>query len=406
MAEAVLPTTPYVGQDFYVPAYRVLVQGRELLEETHDITSVTYTESLNAIDSFDLTVNNAWEPDLRRFKYSDASTFMPWSQVQLSMGYFERGQDERRVMLTGEITTMTPSFPTSGAPTMSVRGLNLLHRFRLKQVTKAYFRQTDTQIAQDLLAKIDEEIRKQFPKLKLKIDPADVERNAREEQPVEFLVVQNQYPIVFLMERARRIGYELTIIEMPPGREREGEVVFGYGKTSAVTRATYELEWGKTLVSAQPSLRVADQVSKVTVRGWSPRRKEPITESATREDLRAEGVVDPRQLDLAEPAIAQEISVDRPVESAPEAKELAKQILRQKAAELVTVKAKTIGLPDLRAGSKVRILGLGRFSGELDPVTGELKEPYLFLVTETTHSIGDSGYTTDFTARMEAGEPV
>jgi hypothetical protein len=397
MTDAVLPVEPFVGQDFYVPAYRIRVRGRELMEETFDITSVTYTENLDAVDSFDLTVNNNRDPDTRTFKYSDAPTFMPWSPVELWMGYVITGGEGRRLMLTGEITTMSPSYPAASAPTLTVRGLNLLHRFRLKQETRQFRQKKDTDVAVALVGLVAEQVRKQFPGLTLEIDPDDVRRNRRREEEVPFLVVHNQYPILFLMERARRIGYELTIKEMPPGREREGRVVFGYGPTSAVTRATYILEWGKTLVSAQPSLRVADQVSKVTVRGWNPGRKEPITESATRADLRGEGVVDPRELDLAEPAIAQEISVDRPVQSAREAKDLAKQILRQKASQLVTVKARTIGLPDLRAGSKVQMLGLGeRFSGPGD-------HPFQFVVTETTHSFGDGGYTTDFTARMEAG---
>lgn len=396
MSTEILPVEPFVGQDFYVPAYQILVRGRELMEETFDITSVTYTENLDAIDSFDLTVNNAWDVDTHTFKYSDGDTFKPWSPVELSMGYITTAGEGRRLLLTGEITTMSPNFPASGGPTLTVRGLNMLHRFRLKQETKQFREQKDTDIAIALVNLIAEQVRKQFPKLTLEIDPADVKRNRDNEDKIPFLVVHNQYPIQFLMERARRIGYELTIKEMPPGREREGRVLFGYGPTSAVKRATYILEWGKTLISAQPTLRVADQVSKVTVRGWSPGAKAPISESATRADIRSEGVVDPQELDLAEPAIAQEITVDRPVQSKREAKELARQILKQKASMLVTVKAKTIGLPDLRAGSKVQILGLGeRFSGK--------EEPFLFLVTETSHSFSDGGYTTDFTARMEKG---
>lgn len=400
MSAALLPVNPYVAQDFYVPAYRIIVQGRELREETHDITNVSYTESLNAIDSFDLTVNN-WDPDARvrgktGFKYSDGPTFMPWSPVELHMGYIERGRDQRRRMLTGEITTMTPSFPASGGSTLGVRGLNLLHRFRLKQETKPFFNKTDTDVALYLIGKIDEELRKQFPRMKLKIDEADVRNNrAREKDPVPFLVIHNQFAIVFLMERARRIGYDLTIKEMPTGSS--GEVIFGFGPTSAVRRATYKLEWGKTLISIQPTLRVADQVSKVTVRGWNPNSKRPIEKSATRTDLEREGVVSPRDLDLAEPGLAQEISVDRPVATEREAKELATMILRQKASELVVAKGKTIGLPDLRAGAKVQILGLGtRFSGPED-------KPFEYVVTDTNHVFGDGGYTTDFTARMESG---
>jgi phage protein D len=176
-------------------------------------------------------------------------------------------------------------------------------------------------------------------------------------------------------------------------------VIFGYGPTSAVVRPTYVLEWGKTLVSLQPSLRVADQVSKVTVRGWNARSKQPIERSATRDKLGDDRVVGPRDLALAEPQLAQEISVDRPVASEQEAEQLAKMILKQKASQLVTAKGKTIGLPDLRVGTKLQLLGLGaRFSGPAPD-----GRPFLYLVTETNHTFGDGGYTTDFTARMETG---
>jgi hypothetical protein len=50
-----------------------------------------------------------------------------------------------------------------------------------------------------------------------------------------------------------------------------------------------------------------------------------------------------------------------------------------------------VGLPDLRAGRKVRIRGLGRYSG-------------LYAVTTTTHTLGQGGYSTDFSARMEQAE--
>jgi phage protein D len=398
-AEAALPLEVYVGQDFYVPSYQVWVEDQPF-EELHDVLTVTYTDSLTAVDSFDMTVNN-FDPDLgvTKFKYSDGSLFNPWKRVQLFLGYIRQGQDERRRMLTGEITTLTPNFPTSGGPTMNVRALNLLHRFRLKQETKPFFDQTETQIAQFIVKLIDTAVREQFPQLHLKLDPKDVSANTERERDrkVPFVVMNNQYPIVFLMERARRIGYELVIRELPTD-PRGGDVIFGFGPTSNVERPTYVLEWGKTLISFQPTLRVADQVSKVTVRGWNPDTKKPIEKSITRAQLdKKDRVVDPRDLKLAEPSLAQEVTVDRPVSSEREAQHYAESILRQKASELVTAKGKTIGLPDLRSGAKVRIKGLGsRFSG-----TDE--KPFFYVITETTHTLGEGGYTTDFTARMESG---
>ena len=52
----------YVGQDFYVPAFRVRIRGQELLQAEYDVLNVSYTDSDNEMDSFDLTVNN-WDPD-------------------------------------------------------------------------------------------------------------------------------------------------------------------------------------------------------------------------------------------------------------------------------------------------------------------------------------------------------
>jgi phage protein D len=48
-----------------------------------------------------------------------------------------------------------------------------------------------------------------------------------------------------------------------------------------------------------------------------------------------------------------------------------------------------VGLPGLRAGRKVQVVGMGeRFDGE-------------YFLTETTHSLGDGGYTTELKARRE-----
>jgi uncharacterized protein len=384
---------PFLGQDFYVPAYKLRVGGREV-PEFDDVTTVTYSDSLTAIDSFDMTVNN-WDARTNTFKYSDTSMFRPWTRVDLSLGYYRRGRDLRMPMLTGEITTMTPSFPASGGPTLTVRGLNLLHRFRLKQEVKSFRDRTDTQIAQMLLDLINERLAKQFPKLRLALDEHHVKYNKSNERKIPFLAMYNQYPIIFLMERARRIGYELTIEKLPEGST--GTVVIGFAPTSIIARPTYILEWGASLISIQPTLRVSDQVSKVTVRGWNPRTKKPIVKSATRTDLKGERVVHPRDLDLQEPALQEEITVDRPISSEAEAERDAKRILRQLASELVVAKGKTIGLPDLRAGVKIQIRGLGkRFSGP------DEDRPFEYVVTDTTHTFGEGGYTTDFTARMEA----
>ena len=385
----ILPLGVYVGQDFYVAAFRLMIRGQDAKVQ-NDVMSVTYEDSLDKIDSFNLTVMN-WNAEKRTFKYSDLDlhTFDPGQEVELLMGYYHNGKDELRSMLIGTITTLSPNFPAAGGPTLTVTGLNLFDRFRTSQMTQAFLKSTDTQIAQALVKKITQDLK--IPKLTLQIDPDDVTANAGTEQPVDYLLVNNQYPILFLMERARRIGYELTLKD-----NSSGVVTFGFGPTSAVKDPTYVLEWGKTLISLQLNLQMTNQVSQVTVRGWNPTAKAKFEATVTRDDL-AKRIVNPSDLDIQDPAMAQkqEIVVDRPIQSEAEANALARSTLLQIGQTLVEAKGKTIGLPDLRAGVKVQIKGLGaRFSGPC-------KTPFSYLITATTHTIGDGGYTTDFTARME-----
>jgi phage protein D len=393
----VLPLNVYTDQDFYVPAFRLMIRGQDVEVQNNDVISVTYEDSLDKIDSFNLTVMN-WDPEKRTFKYSDAHTFDPGQEVELFMGYYRNGKDELQSMLIGRITTLSPNFPAGGGPTLTVTGLNLFDRFRTAQITKPFVKATDTEIAQALVQKITEDLNQDSsvtPKLKLQIDPDDIEDNGQFEDPLDYVLVNNQYPILFLMERARRIGYELTLEDIS-----SGVVTFGFGPTSGVTDPTYVLEWGKTLISLQPNLQMTNQVSKVTVKGWNPTGKAKFEATITRAELAKKnpGIVNPSDLGVQDPSMSQkkEIVVDRPIKSQAEANNLARNTLLQIGQTLVEAKGKTVGLPGLRAGVKVQIKGLGaRFSG---PPGGK---PFSYLITSTTHTIGDGGYTTDFTARME-----
>src|SRR5262245_28259459 len=159
-AEAAIPLEVFKGQDFYVPAFLVKVENQELQRDVlSDVISVTYSDSLKEIDSFEMMVNN-WDAETLKFKYSDDTTFNPWKDVELWLGYYRNGVDERRRMLIGELTTMSPNFPESGAPTLTARALNLFHRFRTQQKTMPFFGKKDSEVAQALVANIADDLRK------------------------------------------------------------------------------------------------------------------------------------------------------------------------------------------------------------------------------------------------------
>src|SRR5262249_9553408 len=139
------------------------LKGREQQDVQYDVISVTFTDNLTEIDACDLVINN-WDQDAAarsqgQFKYSDSDTFDPWQDMSLEMGYYENGRDEFEPMLVGEIVRMTPNFPASGAPTLSIHCVGLLHRFRTKQIDRDYVKKKDSFVARELVGEIAKDVR-------------------------------------------------------------------------------------------------------------------------------------------------------------------------------------------------------------------------------------------------------
>lgn len=397
--------------DFYVPAYRIRIKGQDQPPLEQDIQSVTYRDSLTDIDSVELVVNN-WDPGdpvpgqavQGTFRYSNSHVFDPWQDIDLWMGYYRNGADNLVQMMTGEIVTMAPNFPASGGSTLTVRALSLLHQFRIRQKTLHFKDMTDSQIAKNIVDGINADVKKKLPNVTLQMLQSEVDDNITKnnEKKNPYLEMHNQYPIVFLMQRARDTGYDISIEDSTDADTNKRTITFHYRSSSAVLLPAYVLEWGKSLISFQPTLQTARQVNSVTVTGWNVKTKQPITKTASRADLvkKGEKLVAPEDLGVKENDLSQklEITVDRGFKDPEEAQSVAEKTLRQLAQGLVVAKGKTIGLPDLRAGSKVNI-----YMYPLDtmpPATDRFSGTY--SVTATTHTLNESGYTTEFSARMEA----
>jgi phage protein D len=360
----------YQGQEFYVPAFEVKLDGRPPGREViRDILSVTYKDNLTEIDSFEISINN-WDADTRDFKYSDQPLFDPGKQIELSMGY----QGQLRKMLKGEITSLRPTFPAGAPSTLAVSGLNVLHRLRTKQESATYLNKTDSEIAEEIGNRLKAQ------QVKVTIKPA----KDKDEPRLPFLIQENEYDILFLLGRARRIGYELTV-------DDSDQTVIKFGPSTANRRATYRLTYGKSLIEFQPELTTAQQVAKVTVRGWDAVRKQKIEKTVDRSQLATKGLGAKGGQAAIDKSIEQkaEIVATKPVQTEAEAEKLAKEILEGIAKEMVKATGSVPGLPDIRAGTVLLIDGLGdRFSGR-------------YFVVGTTHTIGDAGYTTQFECRRE-----
>jgi len=387
-------------EGFYVPQYEVRIEGAGLPRDVlRDVVQLTYKDNIKEIDSFEIVVNN-WDPATHDFRYVGSALETPENleagtelserlrlfepcnkSVEVWMGY----RDELTLMLTGNFTTMEPNFPSSGGPTLNVRGLNVLHQLRRKQFTYAWPGMKDSDIAENL-ATLRDNGKKRFP-LPIITDPT-----AKRTEPVIDIVSQKQqYDIDFLFTRARERGYVVFVQEEDKDRGLPKRLYFGPSDGSVqpgLRDVTFLLEWGKSLIEFKPTLTTANQVRSVTVNGWNRNTRKPISETVTLDDPKLNRNQDLYAL-LQRCDPREERVVDEPVFSNAEARRRAEDLLRENQKEMVKATGTTIGLPDLRAGKRIQIGGLGsRFSGT-------------YFLTETTHTIGVSGYTTRFSARRE-----
>jgi uncharacterized protein len=404
----------YKNRDFYVPAYEIKI-NRKPLEGfvVHDVMEVRYTDDVEKIDTFEITVNN-WDAEKLDFKYTGSkkdegenatrsTLFDPGQEIEISMGYFKPTPDNptpQRLMLVGIITSLTPNFPASGSPTLKVSGQNILRNFMTKQVTDDYVQQGDYKNRDsDIAEKIGKRGKLKYNNLPIQIV---INCGARDREPPNKHVSQkNQYDILFLMQLARRNSYDLVFITKDEDnrlrnstgcKEKLPDPPFLYfGPSTNLARVSYLLEWGKSLIDFQPTLKTTNQVAEVTVQGWNALTKKPLKVTVKRSELDTRSQKDPQRMKKLEEGFKErrEIVVDEPFRNEADAKKRARALLENNSKNMVTGRGSTIGLPDLRAGSFIKIQGLGlTFDGR-------------YFVKSTTHTINVSGYITTFDARLE-----
>jgi phage protein D len=380
-------------ETFYAPAFAVkLASGRLPGDVVHDVMQVTYRDSIDKLDSFELTINN-WDASTRSCKYIGNGAkdeyeklFLPGEELQLYMGYRQpsggSSPQQLTYMMKGQITALDADFPNAGGPILRVRGLNILHRFQKKQYSYIWENMRDSEIAKQLSNKASGT----KPGLGIEVR---VDENALAKEPIQPIVfMHNMHEILFLFLRARRHGYTLYLVE-----EKDGSPVTPYlyfGPSDSGTGTIYKLEWGKSLLNFHPTLNLTRQVAQVTVKGWNRQTQGLVESTATWGDAGVRLNLDLKSF-LPAQALTErsETLFSPPFDTQEQVKAAARDLLLRHLKEMLPAQGSTVGLPELRAGRIVQIGGLGkRFDGN-------------YFLTETTHTIGSDGYRTTFNARRE-----
>jgi phage protein D len=292
-----------------------------------------------------------WDAVAMEVKWIDNALFREGNPVDVEMGY----RDNLQALFSGEITGLEPAFPEAQPPTLTVRGYDRRHRMMRERRTRSYTNVKDSDIAATLAGN------------------AGLAPDAQDSK------VTHPY----LLARARRIDYEVAV--------RDKTLVFRERaiKESAALTLRRDVE----LLEFRPRLSSMGQVQQLVVRGWSAKDKREVIGRAVAGD-------EPATMQGSEsgPAAVRRVyghtgsALDRePVQSQGDADRIAQQRFSEMALGYVCGDGVCIGEPRLRAGTVVKIEGLGvRFSG-------------LYYITSTQHCFTPRrGYRTHFSARRNA----
>jgi uncharacterized protein len=378
-----MATAP-ANRAFYAPQFQIKLKGQNLGRDViADVIDVTYTDDEANLDCFEFSLGD-WDPIERRPKYSspwdesgqpyriggqNAPNFEPGADVELYFAYM--GEGDPILMLKGEVVSITPSFPASGAPTCRVRALNYLHRLQREHVTGS-FTGSKMDIARQIATQAG-------------ISSVEMPPGADTgEQTTD--TINNAVAYQEIFNRARDSGLVMWLEDADAGPVLHFEAP---GDDSPVAT----LVWGVNLVSFAPQLSTRGAVAAVVVRSTDPRQAGDAQAIEGRAEWSDIGVSDealgPFGMAELEGSVAGTVEtiVDAEVRSEQEAQEKAQGRLREILGELVRASGSAVGMPELRAGRVIEIGGLGpRFSGR-------------YRISQTSHSLGGSGYTVTFQAK-------
>jgi phage protein D len=348
--------------DTLAPGFRLRINNSDLPTAARaDLIAVSVTEDVEATGMFSFTLTS-WDGAQTKVKWIDHELFKEGNSVEVLMGY----GNNLKTLFRGEITGLEPEFDREMAPTLTVRGYDRRHRLMRKRKTRSYLNMKDSDIASQIAGDAG---------LTPEVEDTGV--------TLEYVLQHNQTDLEFLEARAQRNGYEMTVFDRtlyfrPRGND-ESEVL-------TLNRAV-------ELLAFYPRLTTVGQVQELFVRGWNPKeKKEFVARSGTGDEssLMSGSASGP---DAARRSFGEtgSIFVDSPMLSQAEADHMARGWFGEMALHYIVGHGTCIGQPALRAGSVVKIEGLGkRFSGR-------------YYVTSTEHSYKPKvGYHTTFTVRRNA----
>ena len=374
----------------YAPEYRLTINGAPLPPAVRgSVIRISHQDGIVGSERVELTLAN---PNLR---WLDDPLFRVDNSVTLALGYADRPLEH---VFVGEITGVTPSFPSGGMPTLTVIAHDFLERltagtkyraFQLSLPCIGKFPLPDPLVA-DLVAATNLLVPVVDPAgaaiaflslmLAYAIDPLAAKRSIR--------IQESQSDFDFLTGIARDNGWEMAIDH---AMEPRGYVL-RFRSLFSDFAPTASLAWGRSLVEFSPRLTTVGQVAGVATRLWVPEIKTEFVIVLAWDYDRAsfDFQIYPSLGDLGTVLGGKSSQILNMPPGGPA--EIPKMLLSELLPRLnnrLTGTGTAVGDTTLRAGGVVNLDGLGeQFGG-------------LYRITAATNTIDAGGFRTTFEARKE-----
>ncbi len=347
---------PYDSSGSATPGFKLTINGQLASDEVYSAISrvfVQYALNQPTMFSFDY---NMFDQEAGTWQGIDLDQFKLGNAIDLCMGL-----DEVKPMMKGTITAIEPIF-NENYSYVTIRGYDPLYLMRFGTRLHTYTNTTDSSIVNYLAKQAG---------LKASV-------NAPATQ-YPYLLQNNQSDYDFLMERANRIGYEISFEEETLHFQNTQE-----GK-SPIAKLTYGIE----LDSFSATLRALTKGSTVSVRGWDQKNKQAFTSSAkTGSEVSLMGGTTNGYSATTSKLPDSMINIPASSATSPDdAMNIAKGVYNRQLSRFLEGQGTSPGMPAIRSGKNIDLAGLGsQFSGT-------------YYVSEATHMYDNNGYITHFNVK-------
>jgi phage protein D len=245
---------------------------------------------------------------------------------------------------------------------MVIRGYDRLHRLRFGTMRRSFKNMKDSDIASVIASEIS-------------LSP-EVEATST---IYPYIFQNNHSNFEFLLERAKRIGYEILI----------DDKTFIFRKSKENETPNISLEHPKDIQSFSIQIKALTEGSKVELRGWDIKGKKEISIIASIGSEKTKMAGNESGFEMTENVFNSSTVaiVDNMIIDNDDAEYIAKARYNLMLKEFIIGEGKCIGNPKIRAGKTMEIKGLGdRLSGT-------------YYIVSTVHSIKKGVYNTSFKVR-------